>query len=151
MQPSVMYTSQGRTYKRWKTIEHAIRSSDLYNTIELRAYRCRNDGYGELLSPFTLQLANVLEIKNSMTLVDVGSGIGFVGIDFAALTLCTVKGIEVREDLHKTSMGILEKASKLNLNVSFELGDATSDQFSFRQADIVLCCNTLWSSENNYK
>lgn len=150
-----MYTTlslaQNRTWRRWKTIEHNIRSSDLYDTFELRAYKCKNDGYGELLAPFTLQLANTLEIKDTTRLLDVGSGIGFVGIDLAALTLCSVRGIEVREDLFNTSQQILEKASRLNLNASFHLGDATSDDFTFREADIILCCNTLWSSENNYK
>jgi SAM-dependent methyltransferase len=138
---------------QWRRIEKNIRAKDeLYDVHMLRGYGCKNDGYGELLPNFSKQLAEVLNLNTSNKVLDVGSGIGFLCFDLACISGCSVKGIEIRRDIYLKSVQIARHvAQRMRLDVSFVYGDATSDSFHFKNMDVVICCNTLWSDENNYR
>jgi SAM-dependent methyltransferase len=134
-------------------MEKRIRAKDeLYDVSMLRGYGCKNDGYGELLGSFSKQLAEVLNISATHKVLDVGSGIGFLCFDLACLSGCSVKGIEIRRDLYLKSVQIARHvAERMRMDVSFIYGDATGDSFDFKNMDIIICGNTLWSDENNYR
>ena len=134
-------------------MEKRIRAKDeLYDVSMLRGYGCKNDGYGELLPSFSIQLAEVLNLTASNKLLDVGSGIGFLCFDLACISGCSVKGIEIRRDIFLKSVQIAKHvAERMKLDVSFVYGDATGDSFHFKNMDVIVCCNTLWSDENNYR
>lgn len=138
---------------QWRRIEKRIRAKDdLYDVSMLRGYGCKNDGYGELLPNFSKQLAEVLQLTASHKVLDVGSGIGFLCFDLACLSGCNVKGIEIRRDIYLKSVQIAKHvAQRMRLEVQFVYGDATGDSFHFNNMDVIVCCNTLWSDENNYR
>jgi protein-L-isoaspartate O-methyltransferase len=118
----------------------------------LRGYSCKNDGYGELLPSFSKQLAEVLNISATNKVLDVGSGIGFLCFDLACLTGCSVKGIEIRRDIFLKSVQIAKHVTeRMKLDVAFVYGDATGEVMHFQNIDVIVCCNTLWSGENNYR
>jgi len=129
----------------------------VYDTAQLKRHKRKNDGfqreytYGEILPPFTRDLISILNITSNTKVVDIGSGLGLFSLDLAALTNCEVLGIEIREDLHQRSLEILEQAAPLELGVTFAHGDATQDDVCLSKYDIVVCCNTLWSSDTNYR
>ena len=138
-------------WQRWKRTANAIRSSDVYDTAELKRNKRVNDGYGEINEPFTRDLISILNITSRTKVVDIGSGLGLFSLDLAALTGCEVLGIEIRDDLHQRATEILEEASPLGLCVTFVHGDATQDYLCLSIYDVVVCCNTLWSSDTNYR
>jgi SAM-dependent methyltransferase len=138
---------------KWRRLEKKIRSmGNLYDVSILRGYHCKNDGYGELLPPFAQQLATVLGITATTRVLDVGSGIGFLALDLACFTGCSVRGIEIRRDLYLKSAQIAKHVKdRMNVDVAFMYGDATGDAMHFKDMDLIVCCNTLWSGENNYR
>lgn len=138
-------------WQRWKRIATSVRCSELYDTSELKRSTCKNDGYGEILPPFTKQLVSILNISPKTKVIDIGSGLGLFSLDLAALADCHVLGLEIRQDLHQRSEEILKQAASLDLDVSFEHSDATQDEVHFSGYDVVICCNTLWSSDTNYR
>lgn len=148
-----MREQRQKLWQQWRRLEKRIRAKDeLYDVSMLRGYHCKNDGYGELLPCFSKQLAEVLNINRSHKVVDVGSGIGFLCFDLACLTGCSVKGIEIRRDIYLKSVQIAKHVTeRMTLDVSFAYGDGTADTIPFKNVDILVCCNTLWSGENNYR
>jgi hypothetical protein len=70
-----------------------------------RTYKPRSaEVYGETTPSFVAQLIRDVGIDDTDSLVDIGSGIGTVLIQVAAVTGATCRGIELRQELHDAAV-----------------------------------------------
>jgi ubiquinone/menaquinone biosynthesis C-methylase UbiE len=92
-------------------------------------------------------LANALDQKKELNILDVGTGTGALALLFAELNH-TVVGIDLSEKMLNIAT---EKAQKNRLNAEFQVGDAEDPQFAEESFDAIACRHLLWTLPNPEK
>ena len=100
------------TPREWVVVSEWLREKALSadDVRTFRAYKPRSEEvYGEANSIFGIQLIRALNITSKSVFYDIGSGIGNVVMQMAAITGCRAKGIEIRRELHQIATKFKEK------------------------------------------
>lgn len=100
------------SWKEWEAIYEVWRDKHIPDAKTLTAYGERERAYGELLPRFIDEISKASDIMEDDIFFDVGSGIGSVVFQVAAISGCRSYGIEIRDDLHsiaeKTKVSFME-------------------------------------------
>ena len=100
--------------------------------------------YGEVNSSNIINILQNIEYKNRIFL-DIGSGCGKLIMDVSYELDITCTGIEIDINRFNKSLEIQEKKSLFN--VEFINNDFRNIYFGYY--DIIYCCNTIFSKEDN--
>jgi precorrin-6B methylase 2 len=153
------------TAREWRIVYDSLRELSITpdDVRTFRSYRPRSEEvYGEAHPIFCNQLIRHLGITQDHTVIDIGSGIGTVVMQLAAMTGCRSMGIEIRTALHDIALSfkrtLLDFARERGWSgigeISLINGDATKlpeDEIAhehaikLRDADVVFCNNYVFS------
>lgn len=113
--------------------------------------------YGEITPKFIQQIIEEVGITSNDIFYDIGSGIGNVVLQVAVQTGCKAIGIEIRPELTKIannmksklpeiSSKVIKKKIKTN-KISFETGDALTEDYNYKDATIIFLNNWCFGGE----
>jgi SAM-dependent methyltransferase len=153
------------TAREWRIVYDALRELSITpdDVRTFRSYRPRSEEvYGEAHPIFANQLIRHLGITQEQSVMDIGSGIGTVVMQLAAMTGCRVMGIEIRKVLHEIALSfkkaLLQFAGERGWSgvgdISLVCGDATvlpelelmnNHPIRLQDVDVVFCNNYVFS------
>jgi len=111
--------------------------------------------YGFLLPQGIQQMIEVASLNRRTRFLDIGAGLGNVAMQVGFMLDCTVYGIEIRSDLHKVSLALLERfESKMDHSLRAKLLKrdlrTLNDIQLLTKVDCVFVNNHFFNSELNF-
>lgn len=106
--------------REWIELSEQLRLSTMTaaDVRTCRAYKPRSEEvYGEAMPIFVNQLIRRLDITSDDLFVDLGSGIGTIPLQVAAMTGCRAKGVEIRAELHEIALKARGKKNQCQSNL----------------------------------
>lgn len=106
--------------------------------------------YGEVCAKDIIRVLKDLNIEGNINFVDIGSGCGKLVIDIANNfkdSWCT--GIEIHQQRYAKSIKLLDNFPDILGTTEFSCTDFQTIYFG--NYDVLYCCNTIFSKEDNKK
>eukprot|EP01120_Amphizonella_sp_Union-15-10_P017513 TRINITY_DN9747_c0_g1_i1.p1 TRINITY_DN9747_c0_g1~~TRINITY_DN9747_c0_g1_i1.p1 ORF type:complete len:552 (+),score=87.58 TRINITY_DN9747_c0_g1_i1:74-1729(+) len=139
----------------WSSLWNDITCSVGIDASILKKYKpMSKEVYGEARPSFVDKIIRDLNVTESDIFYDIGSGIGNVVMQIAALTGSRSVGIEIRQDLHDVALNIqghlereLKRRNKCSGPIELYRGDATQEDHVLSSATVVFMNNVCYPEE----